>query len=190
MANYKAHTDVELTAFLAEGDNAAFAEIYNRYWVVLYSHARKMTRDDDLAKDVVQDVFISLWDKVAETEFSFSLKAYLYATVRNRILNLYDKEKVKSKYLSSLEDFDRSGENVTDYRLRETLLAEHIDREILQLPGKMREIFEMSRKLNMTYKEISEQLDISDKTVKKQMSNAIKILRVKLGSLFSVFFTL
>lgn len=186
MPVYKSCNDRELVSFLKEGDGQAFSEIYDRYWAVLYRHARQMTKNDELAKDVVQDVFVSLWDKGAEINFSFSLSAYLYATTRNKIINLYDKEKVKSRYIESLSSFISDGENVTDHRLRERLLSERIEQEVSKLPRKMKEIFEMSRKANMSCKEIASNLDLSDKTVKRQISNAIKILRLKFGILVSI----
>ncbi|MNK01727.1 ECF RNA polymerase sigma factor SigL [compost metagenome] len=186
MPLYKTCSDQELSSFLAQEDGDAFAEIYNRYWALLFRHARRMTKDDDLAKDIVQDVFISLWDKATERQFNFSLSSYLYTTVRNRILNMYDKEKVRSNYLSSLTEFISHGENVTDHLLRERQLSARIEHEISLLPRKMRTIFEMSRKENMSYKVIAADLELSDNTVKKQISNAIKILRLKLGTLISL----
>jgi RNA polymerase sigma-70 factor (ECF subfamily) len=67
-------------------------------------------------------------------------------------------------------------------------MEELIEKEIAALPPKMREVFELSRKANLNYREISEKLNISDNTVKKQMSNALKILRSRLGVLFDLFF--
>ena len=99
---------------------------------------------------------------------------------------MYDKEKVRSNYLSSLTEFISHGENVTDHLLRERQLSARIEHEISLLPRKMRTIFEMSRKENMSYKVIAADLELSDNTVKKQISNAIKILRLKLGTLISL----
>lgn len=164
----------------------AFSEIYKRYWALLYRHALKMTRNEEIAKDVVQDVFVSLWDMSNDLQLSTSLNAYLYATTRNKILNLFAKEKVKTNYVQTLALHLERGENITDHRLRERLLNEKIEEGIAQLPKKMRQVFEMSRKENLSYKEIAEELSLSDKTVKKQVSNAIKILRLKLNVLFSL----
>ncbi|MEQ7799682.1 RNA polymerase sigma-70 factor [Pedobacter sp. ASV1-7] len=183
MRLYKSLSDTELTSFLKGGDRNAFSEIYDRYWGLLYRHARRMTNDDELAKDIVQDVFVSLWDRGSEIHFSHSLSAYLYSTTRNKVINLYDKEKVKTKYIASLTSFLKNSENVTDHLLRERLLSALIEQEISMLPKKMKEIFEMSRKANMSAKEIAANLELSDKTVKRQISNAIKILRLKFSCL-------
>jgi RNA polymerase sigma-70 factor (ECF subfamily) len=186
LQDYHTYHDKALVLLLRSDDHGAFSEIYNRYWAVLYRHALKMTKDEDLAKDVVQDVFVSLWDKANDLQLDVSLNAYLYASTRNKILNLFAKEKVKTNYVHTLEVQLKKGENITDHKLRERLLNEKIEEGIAQLPKKMRQVFEMSRKENLSYKEIADELQLSDKTVKKQVSNAIKILRLKLDVLLSL----
>lgn len=84
-------------------------------------------------------------------------------------------------------DFANQYTEATDHQIRERQLALKIEREISFLPEKMRQIFELHRKEHLTYKEIAEQLDISDKTVKKQVSNALHILRQRL-QLVMIFF--
>ena len=188
LAGYRTHNDAELFALVKAGDDRAFAEIYDRYWELLFRHARRMVKDDNLAQDIVQDVFISLWDKIGQMDLRLSVSSYLYASVRNKILNLIERDKVRNNYLESMTAFISHGENITDHRVRERMLKEKIEQEVSLLPAKMKQVFEMSRKDNMSHKEIAETLSISDKTVKKQMSNAIKILRLRLGSLLSLIF--
>mgnify|MGYP003575295760 FL=1 len=188
MAGYRTHNDAELFALVKAGEDRAFAEIYDRYWELLFRHARRMVKDDNLAQDIVQDVFISLWDKIGQMDLRLSVSSYLYASVRNKILNLIERDKVRNNYLESMTAFISHGENITDHRVRERMLKEKIEHEVSLLPAKMKQVFEMSRKDNMSHKEIAETLSISDKTVKKQMSNAIKILRLRLGSLLSLIF--
>jgi len=186
MVNYQSLTDNELASLLKTGDSGAFTEIYERYWAVLLRHARRMLQDDEETKDVLQDVFSTLWNKAPATDFNTSLSAYLYALVRNRILNLVVREKVKANYLSSLDDYLENGEATTDYAIRTRQLAQRIEEELALLPPKMREVFELSRKHHLSYSQIAEKLDISENTVKKQMSNALKQLKFKLGILYLV----
>jgi RNA polymerase sigma factor (sigma-70 family) len=108
--------------------------------------------------------------------------------VRYKVFNLIDRKKVRSNYLSSLEDYIKKNEYSGEYRVREKQMQELIEKEITSLPPKMREVFELSRKANLNYREIAEKLNISDNTVKKQMSNALKILRSRLGVIFDLFF--
>lgn len=186
MSFYRDQNDYELVSLLKKRDDQAFTEIYERYWAVLFNHARRMLQDEEAAKDVVQDVFSTLWNKSEVLELRVSLPAYLYTLVRNRILNIISRDKVKTGYLNSLEQFIDRGETTTDHQIREKQLAERIEAELALLPPKMREIFELSRKHHLSYQEIAEQLNISEHTVKKQISNALKHLRIKLGFSFLV----
>jgi len=181
---YEPLEDKLLLSFVQKGKTEAFRELYERYWESLYVQAKAMTSCDDTAKDIVQEVFVELWDKRQDLNIQLSLKAYLYKAIRNKVLNTYVHHKVREKYMLSIVQYFEAGENQTDYLLRENLVRERITEEIAALPGKMRQIFEMSRNEHKTYKEIAEELNISDKTVKKQVSNALKILKSKLEVVF------
>ena len=89
MAYHSAYTDHELFALLQNDDSAAYQAIYDRHWQPLYRHARKMLQNDEEARDVVQDIFVALWDKRYNLELTTSLSAYLYASTRNKILSLF-----------------------------------------------------------------------------------------------------
>ncbi|NGF55937.1 RNA polymerase sigma-70 factor [Parapedobacter sp. SGR-10] len=186
MDNYKTYSDVELLALCKAGDETGFSEIYDRYWAVLYRHAYKLLKEKPTAQDVVQEVFVTLWDKIPNLELQSSLSSYLYTTVRNKILNVIQKEKIHERYITSFGHFIERSETVTDHRIREQMLRERIEREVAHLPTKMRHVFELSRTQHLSYKEIAQELNLSDKTVKKQVSNAIKILRLKLSGFISL----
>lgn len=179
MIIYSAHTDQELITLLRKGDHNAFTEIYKRYWSVLYLHARHMLRQEDQARDVIQEVFAAMWNKHTQIELTISLNAYLYKAVRNTILNIIRHGKVKENYLADLGDFIDQERVETDELVRYNDLKRLIEREILNMPPKMREIFEMSRKEGLSHAEIGARLGISDLTVKKQVSKAVTILRKK-----------
>jgi RNA polymerase sigma-70 factor (family 1) len=181
-------SDYELLALFKEGQRSAYEEIYRRYWALLYNHARKMVQSDEDAKDLVQDVFSVFWLDGPTLELQTTLSAYLYSIVRYKVFNLIDRKKVRSDYLSSLEDFIKKNEYSGEYRVREKQMEELIEKEVAALPPKMRKVFELSRKANLNYRQIAEKLNISDNTVKKQMSNALKILRSRLGVIFDLFF--
>lgn len=189
MSAYNTLSDFDLLAFLKKGDRNAYEEIYYRYWGVMFRHARKMLRSDEEAKDLIQDVFSVFWTDGPTLNLKSTLSAYLYSVMRYKVFNLIDRQKVKTDYLSSLEIFIERNEYSSDYRVREKQMASLIEKEVAALPEKMREVFQLSRKANMSYKEIAEKLDISDNTVKKQINNALKILRSRLGvHLFLLFF--
>lgn len=186
MPVYHTLSDHDLAILLKEGDHHAYAEIYNKYWAVLYRYSRKLLQSDSEAGDIVQDVFVMLWSKSPELDVKVSLSSFLYASVRNRILKHFERSKVRKNYLDSLQKFIDEGFSITDQMVRERELVAQIEQEIELLPAKMREVFELSRKENMSYREISKELNITENTVKKQVSNALKTLRLKISILLLV----
>ncbi|PTS99574.1 RNA polymerase subunit sigma-70 [Pedobacter sp. HMWF019] len=184
MAPYTTLSDADLTVLLKQQDQRAYTVIYERYWALLFRHAGRMLKDDEQAADVIQDLFTVMWTNAETLEINTSLASYLYTSLRNRILKLIRREKVQINYLVTLPDFEKEGHNITDEILREKELQIQIEREIEMLPPKMREIFELSRNAHMSYKQIAEEINIAEGTVKKQVYNALKILRTRLGMTF------
>ncbi|HWW38923.1 RNA polymerase sigma-70 factor [Pedobacter sp.] len=184
MAPYTTLSDAELTVLLKQQDQRAYTVIYERYWALLFRHACKMIKDEEQAADVIQDLFTIMWTQAETLEINTSLASYLYTSLRNRILKLIRREKVQINYLITLPDFEKEGHNITDEILREKELQMQIEKEIEMLPSKMREIFELSRNAHMSYKQIAEEINITEGTVKKQVYNALKILRARLGMTF------
>lgn len=180
--SYTQLEDTELTDLIRNGDEGAFAEIYQRHWMVMYNHALKMLNNEEDARDVIQDLFATVWTKAKHIQSNTNLPGYLFVTLRNKIIDLIHHRKTEAKYLDSLAAFAVAHTNETLAEITEKELLQALDREIENLPPKMKVIFEMRVKEHKSYKEIAELLDISDKTVKKQVSNAIKIIKPRLHS--------
>ncbi|GHE32782.1 RNA polymerase sigma factor [Sphingobacterium griseoflavum] len=175
-------SDFELVALAKEGDEAAFAQLYNRYWAVLFLHARRMIADDEEAKDLVQTFFYKLLVNLSHFTFETSFSSYVYRAVRNMVLDHMKHQGVIRKYLASFQDFVAAGAPITDQEIRRRELERLIEEEVSALPAKMQEIFRLSRMEQLTHKEIGKKLNISEHTVKSQISNALRILRSRLGS--------
>lgn len=188
MINNPAYSDQELFESLKSGDVGVFTQIYERYFGLLYRHAYKMLHDRALAEDVVHDVFQMLLEKKAELELQHSLKAFLYSSVRFRILKQFRHNKVVDNYLSKLGDLPESGVDSIDLYMEEMELAKRIEEGLSKLPLKMRQVFELSRIDELSYNEIAERLNISEHTVRKQVSNALKIMRESFKNSFVIFF--
>jgi RNA polymerase sigma-70 factor (ECF subfamily) len=186
---YNTLLDDELVSQLKQGDQQAYTEIYARYHAGIYIHIFNRLRIREDSKDLVHDLFSSLWHKREELNLHTSLKAYLYSAARYKVFDWLSRREVQSQYVSSISNFIAAGECVTDHRVRERQLMELVELEIAALPPKMREIFALSRQGYFSHKEIAGKLDISEKTVKKQINNSLKILRAKLGTtIFTAFF--
>lgn len=190
MDRYSGQNNQQLMDLVRQHDEQAFTEIYNRYKGVLFVHAYRMLENAEEAKDIVQDLFTVLWSRRSEIVLTGSLSSYLYAAVKNRILDQMARDKTRDRYIESLAGFIEEGEYITDHQLRENELNRLIEKEVSLLPAKMRQIFEMSRINNLSHKEIAKEMDISDKTVKKQISNALIILRKKIDVAFAVLLML
>lgn len=181
MILYTELSDGELVDLLQQGDRGAFTEIYHRYKYLLYIHVYKRLRNADEAEDLIHDLFTVLWNNRETFVLKTHLSGYLYTAVRNRIFKLLAHQDVESVYIQSFFETAEKAVNVTDHLVRENQMNDLIEREIASLPLKMRQIFEMSRKQHLSHKEIADQLQLSEQTVSKQVTNALKILRTKLG---------
>lgn len=179
---YQEFTDIQLVQLMKSGSHNALSEIYNRYWGMLYAHCLKMLRDEAEAQDVVQDIFISLWSKADMLNLKENLSGYLYITARHKVLNVIRKRKNQDRFMDLFSTFITENDAPVLAQITEKELALAIETEIHHLPEKMKVIFEYSRKDYLSHREIADILGISDKTVKKQVANAIKILRLKLST--------
>jgi RNA polymerase sigma-70 factor (ECF subfamily) len=174
-------SDDRLLELLSEDNRKAFDLIYSRYWQLLFVYVAKVVTDRDEAKDIVQEIFVSLWLRRANLTEIVSLKAYLLTAARYKGLNYIKDNISRGKYLESLKTFFDYGSDAVNEQMAVNELSVIIDREIENLPPKMREVFILSRKENLSHKLISEKLLISDKTVKKQINNVLKHFRLKLA---------
>lgn len=180
MSAYLTYSDSELISFLKEGNHEAYTVIYQRYSGVLYMHAYKRLGNREDARDIIQELFTVLWNKRSDFTIHTSLSAYLYTSIRNRIIKEISHKKIENQYLDSLPVHLGNVNVQTDFLVRERELSSIIEKEINCLPTKMRKIFKLSREMYLSHREIAEELDLSEATVKKQVNNALKVLRAKL----------
>jgi RNA polymerase sigma-70 factor (family 1) len=178
-------TDAELTQKFNTGSEAAFAEIYKRYWLQMFNHARRLLKDREMARDAVQEVFTKLWEKRKTLEVKGSLAGFVYQGIRNHIINLIAHEKVKNTYMERLAHFQVDSSWNTDELIRAKELAKLFETEIGKLPDKMKTTFILSRDENLSHREIALRTGTSEGTVKKQIYYALKILRGKISVLFT-----
>jgi len=190
MAVLSSLSDQELLSLLREDNHAAYTEIYNRYSGVLYLHAYNRLRDREESKDLLQELFTTIWNNRKDLDIRSTLSGYLYRAVMNRVFKYFSRKQTEEKYIGSIQESVNSGDCITDHLVRQNQLAGIIEKEIDALPPKMREIFVMSRKERLSHKEIAEQLGLAESTVKKQVNNALKILRGKLGLFTYLLFLL
>lgn len=181
-------SDVELFIYLKDGDVEAYEAIFRRYHGVLLHHAGRILKDEELAHDVVQEVFEYLWRKRESIELHTALSSYLYKSVRNAVLNQLKRNQRYQNHLEELARFIDHKVTPADNLVRTKQLQEIIEREIDRLPLRMREVFMLRRQEDLSYKDIAKQLGISELTVKTQLNKAVKLLRKRLIQSIVVFF--
>ncbi|MFA6152007.1 MAG: RNA polymerase sigma-70 factor [Chitinophagaceae bacterium] len=181
MSSLTALDEKDLLQRLSAGDETAFATLYNQYKGLLYIHAYRKLQNREEAKDIIQEIFVSIWEKRKSLEITTGLSAYLYQAVRFKVIDRIARKQTASAYMDHFQAFLDTYSAGTDHMARERILSSIIDKEIGQLPPKMRQVFELSRKQYLSHKEIAEQLNITEQSVRSHIKNALKILKPKLG---------
>ncbi len=176
---------------LQQGDRQVFDLIFKSYWDPLLIYLSKLVKDQTDAEDLLQNIFVNLWNKTQSSEIQ-DIHSWLYGAARKSALFYHRTQGNQKKLIASiLEYIDVTGFSLSDQQQGKEL-QQIIDGEIERLPAKMKEVFLLSRQEQLSYKEIAERLDISDQTVKKQISNALNILRnnLKKQGLYSLLLLL
>lgn len=153
---------------------------FDQYWELLFRHAFRKLQSEELAKDVVQEVFIALWKDLEKLMVQQDLLPYLYAVLRNRILSQYRKDIVRLRYAVAHASKEQESEPSSHQLLLNKELQSIINDEVNLMPARMRQIYKLKKEENYSIKDISKQLEISEQTVKNQLLNASSRLKNRL----------
>lgn len=167
----------ELVVRLIDGDEDAFCELYAAYKNRLLYFAMKFVKSREFAEDIFQDAFTVVWQSRRFINPDASFSSYLYTIVRNRVLNqlrdMSNEDQLKEHILS--QAVDASNDTKSEILLND--LKEVIGRALEQLTPRQREVFKMSRDLQMSHKEIADALGVSVNTVQEHISVSLKVIR-------------
>ncbi len=168
-------------------NEANFEILFRSHFSGLCYFAQKYVKDFETAKEIVQDAFLSLWEKRDTIDMEKPVKSYLATIIHNKCTNhlrdnrKFDQNILNIENLLEVPEYDGADSMV------ENELKERIDASIAELPEKCREIFVMNRYENLKYQEIADKLQISVKTVETQMSKALQHMRIRLAEYITVF---
>lgn len=174
----------------ATGDLRAFERLYNRYWELLLRESYKALKDRDEAEDVVQNLFVDLYGRLG-TVVVDDIRAYLLQANRYAIYKRIRQYITERKYRTELANLFQH-----DSMVEEACLAEYRELEnvvsasIARLPQKCREAFLLSRNQGLSYAQIARHLGVSERTVEKHISKALRCLREDLSPEYSHYFRL
>jgi len=174
------NSDKEIIQGIKAGDKRALTILYNTYWKVLYISSYNILKNKEVCEEIIQDVFIDIWNKQQELKIKVSLKSYLYACVRYKVFAEFKKNKI-----IRVELFNELDKRL-QYTTPETkMMHDELEKEITfivgSLPNKCKKVYQLSRNEQLSHKEIAEMLGISVKTVENHITNALRVLRTSLG---------
>lgn len=175
-------SEEDILARIAKDDRSAFEEVFRLHYTELCRFCIKYVRDEHVAEELVQEVYINIWERRNTLNITTSVKAYLFTAVRNRSFNYLKLQIPKEQKKIGVEDvldLRDNGEELEVKMVQEELHA-YVQDAIDALPPKCQTIFNLSRNAGMTYKEIAEELDLSVKTVENQVGHALRKLREQL----------
>lgn len=169
-------SELEVIIKLKQGDKAAFATLYNQYWRKVYNFVQLYITKPVEVEEVVQEVFIKLWESHESIDMNKSLEGYLFVITRNFIFyqsrKYFNEMSFKLTVLQAIEN---------SYDMEEELeaadLKRYIDKLISLLPPRQQEVFKMSREEQLSNREIAERLSISEKAVERNIYLALKFLK-------------
>ncbi|MCG8412176.1 MAG: RNA polymerase sigma-70 factor [Bacteroidales bacterium] len=169
------------------GNIKAYQELFNKYYDILCRYAYLYVPKEDIAKEIVQEFFIKVWEKRSSINIKTSVKAYLFNSVRNASLNyIRTNKRVEFIQINNIEH-EITNEISDIEKLDKEYISEQIAKAINSLPPKCKKIFLLSKESKLTYNEIAKELNISKKTVENQMGIAFKKLKEKLSPLLFLF---
>lgn len=185
--NYIKYSDPELISLWKNGEEIAFECLYRRYVLYLTNIAIKKTSSIDIAKDCVQEVFLSIYHRKNELQTTISLKAYLYKALQHKIYNHYQKLLARTKHEQAATlNLSIVGNYLND-ELDSKDLEKLIQEVISIMPPQCRRVFLLSREENLSYKDIAKQLNISINTVDQHIRKALRILKNSVGKMAHFF---
>lgn len=175
------YSDQEIVALLAEDDKAVFEDLFKHYYAALGRFSLKYVRSEELAEEVVQEVFLYIWEKRHTLRITTSLNAYLYKAVKNRSINQINSQLTRLRINQSFPAESTITPEI-EKQIDQPMLQKIVASGVASLPERCGIIFSLSRNSGMTYQEIAKELNLSKKTVEAQMGIALKKLRVYLNT--------
>ncbi|GGC40306.1 RNA polymerase sigma-70 factor [Parapedobacter defluvii] len=162
---------------LRAGEIGAFTELYNRYWEALYRSSLKRIANADDAKDLIQDLFVTIWTRKDQLPQAIDWEDYLYAALRYKVINYIQADEVRIRYANA-----KLAESDALHPQADSIVAlgelEHlIDRAMDRMPQRIREVFRLSYAEGCSPQEIAQRLSLSLQTVKNYLADAKAIVR-------------
>ncbi|QEM06758.1 RNA polymerase sigma-70 factor [Mucilaginibacter rubeus] len=186
------YSDSTAIGLIKQGSQKAFERLFKDNFKSLHTYAYTFLKDDEMAEEVVQNVFCRIWEKRDQLKTDGSIKAYLYRSVHNESLNYLKHQKVRANFgVYYADEMDQVGnDDSASKKLLTAELQKHIEKALSELPEQCRIIFQLSRFEQLKYQQIADQMGLSIKTIENQMGKALRVMRQKLAEFLPIILLL
>jgi RNA polymerase sigma-70 factor (family 1) len=185
------YSDSTVISLLKQGGEKAFEWLFKAHFKSLHAYAYTFLKDDEMAEEIVQNVFCRIWEKREQLKTDGSLKAYLYRAVHNESLNYLKHQKVKASFgVYYAGQLQQDEEEQASKKVLTAELQQRIDTAMSELPQQCRTIFQLSRFEQLKYQQIADHMGLSIKTVENQMGKALRVMRQKLAEFLPIILLL
>jgi RNA polymerase sigma-70 factor (ECF subfamily) len=184
------YNDEELMQEIKAGNMFAFDELYRKYNKKLYKFGYSILKSTEEAENLIQDVFLNLWENRYKVEKNSSVKSYVFTITYNSAISIIRKKARESQFIEYLKTLQDINVEPADVELEYNELTSKLDEIIKELPKRQKEVYLLHKVEGLKYNEIAERLNISVNTIENYMSHALKTIRKKLGnySLIAILF--
>jgi len=162
---------------IREGDKKVFSELYISNFNLMCDFGVGITRDEEVTRELIQDVFLSIWVNRKEWQPKGSIRSYLYRAIKNRSLDYLKHKKVEREWQEMTRHSNPENEATPHDNYAHAELESIIQKAVNELPEKQKMVFLLSRVQGLKYREIADVLEVSEKTVENQMGHALRKLR-------------
>lgn len=174
-------TEKELVIGLRQGDRKAFQLLFEYYAKRIFAFAKGYLKSNSDAEEIVQNVFVKVWNVRASVNTELSFKSYLFKITYNDVREFFNKQSRENRYKHEILDYAIEFDNRTEDRIDYKSLLDLVETRIEQLPPRQREVMVLSKKQGIPTQEIAALLEISPRTVEKHLAEALKQLKKDLG---------
>lgn len=190
MKDFALYSDGELMREIKADNMFAFDVLYKKYSNRVYKFGHSILKSQEESENLMQDVFLNLWENRHKVEKDSSVKSYVFTITYNSAISIIRKKARESEFVEYLKTLQEINEDPVNIELEYNELADKLDEIIRELPQRQKEVYLLHKVEGLKYSEIAERLNISLNTIENHMSRALKTIREKLGnySLIAILF--
>lgn len=178
----------EVILELKNGNKEAFELLYRQYWLKVYNFTKVYIMSSEAIKEVVQEVFIKIWESHALIDETKNIEGFLFIITRNLIFNDSRRSFNEVSFQNTMVEAIEDTSNI-EQELEASDLSQYLNTLLQMLTPRQREIFKLSREEHLTYKEIAVRLELSERTVENHIANTLKFLKKNL-QFYSLFISI